>query len=132
MSRVSLGCWTAVVLLLACKTPAPPAPPAPPPPEAPAPAPPAAEATLETPAPLAAACRQDSDCALTRVPEGDSCPKLCTPRAVLAAEARELEVAVERCEREGRPCPLPSCRAAMTTEVGCTAGKCVSRRVDDR
>lgn len=130
MSRVSLGCWSAAVavLFLGCKSAGEvsPEPPSPAPASAPVPV-----ATVEQPS-VPVECQKDSDCALTQVPEGGCCPQLCTPRAVPAAEATALEQAVQRCEREGRPCALPSCRAAMAFEVGCAEGKCARRRMDDR
>src|SRR5262245_32994489 len=133
MKLGSLGCWSvaAAVLFAACKSGGEVAPEPPAAAAAPAPPPAAVAPSPATSAAPAAACQKDSDCALTRVPEGDCCPRLCTPRAVPAAEASALEEAVGRCEREGRPCPLPSCRE-MAFEVGCTAGQCVRRRMDDR
>lgn len=84
----------------------------------------------ETPKPAALQCQRDADCALTRVPDEDCCPRLCAPRAVTADEARRIEARVQQCQKEGRPCALPSCRVPRF-EAACVAGTCTTRRADD-
>ena len=117
-----MWCWLA---LAACRSSGEPAPatksePAPPP----ATAAPAAPAAPDTPR-----CRKDSDCALTLVPDGDCCPRLCAPRAVPADEARRVNDRVQRCERENHPCVMPSCRA-RSFEPACVDGACSARAAD--
>jgi hypothetical protein len=94
----------------------------PPPPPPNAPLTPIPEA-----APSALSCQQDSDCALTYVPEAGCCPTLCAPRGVTLAEARRREGLVQQCEKSrGHPCPVPFCRA-RAFGVGCTGGVCTAR-----
>src|SRR5262245_49446277 len=111
--RASLLVWCVVALAESCRSDAEPGPPRSDPP-------PPITATPERAAPLSATpqptgatmtpatqCQKDSDCAVTRVPDGDCCPSLCTPRAVTAVEAQRLQEQVQRCEAENRQCRVP-------------------------
>jgi len=147
--RRALVMWC-LLALAACRSSGEPAPatksePAPPPAST-APAEPAAPTAPETSAPPVAAtpphatapvrttpgtprtpqCRKDADCALTLVPDGDCCPRLCAPRAVTAEEVRRVNERVQRCERENRPCVMPNCRA-RPFEPACVDGTCSAR-----
>lgn len=96
-----------------------------------APGTPARPPAARPPAQDAPQCQKDSDCAVTRVPDGDCCPSLCTPRAVTVAEAQRVQERVQRCEAENRPCRVPACMP-KALEAACVAGACTARRFDDR
>lgn len=98
------------------------APPAAPPPRAAAPA---------RTTPGGPQCQKDSDCALTLVPDGDCCPRLCAPRGVTVEEVRRVDERVRRCEQENHPCAMPNCRA-RPFEPACVGGACSARLTDDR
>lgn len=68
-------------------------------------------------------CRLHADCGLTRVAEGATCPTLCAPRAVTAAESRRLTgiAARERCPEVS--CAPPRGLLVPRCEHGhCTVG----------
>jgi hypothetical protein len=141
--RASLVVWC-VVAFAGCRSDAEPAPPRsnPPPPitatpetSAPLSATPAPTSSTETPPPSLGApidggkCQKDSDCAVTRVPDGDCCPMLCTPRGVTAAESRRIEERVRQCEAESRPCRAPACMP-KALRPACVGGTCTAVRAE--
>ena len=74
-----------------------------------------------------APCRDDGDCAFTRVAQGACCPMLCTPRAVTRGQAEALAATVPRCTK-GRNCPEPFCRPPPNEIVpACVQNRCVIR-----
>ena len=96
-------------------------------------APPEAVATTEaaslpmTASAAAADCASDSECALTRIPDGGCCPTLCTPRAVTRERADALQAHVAECS-QGKPCPLPPCAPPRLQHFpACVSGRCVAQ-----
>src|SRR5438309_6707876 len=76
-----------------------------------------------------APCRDDGDCAFTRVAQGACCPMLCLPRVVTRERAAKLETNTVACTG-GKPesCPHPLCRPpAASVQPSCQDGRCVGR-----
>ena len=97
-------------------------------PEAPRAAEPSTDAGARADAP-APECREASDCALTRIPEGGCCETLCTPRPVTAGALAALTRAHERCEAERGPCPDPVCPPPrFSLAPACQEGRCTVAR----
>ncbi len=81
----------------------------------------------------AAACRQDSDCTLTRIDLEGCCETLCVARAVLHTELPALEASRRHCAARGASCPDPVCPPPrFTVQATCRAGRCeTSRQLDE-
>jgi hypothetical protein len=83
-----------------------------------------------SPTAQAAECRSDADCAITLVPEGECCARLCTGRAVTVAEDQALDVRERECRERGERCIIPPCAPPRTRPVAvCTGGRCGVREV---
>jgi hypothetical protein len=93
-----------------------------------APEPPATPEAARRPAAAAGTeCAGDSDCALTRIPDGGCCATLCTPRAVLRATADALQAHAGEC-MNGKACPLPPCAPPRAQHVAaCVSGRCIAQ-----
>jgi|GEM_PF-5328958 len=88
------------------------------------------EAPGAAPASPEAERRSDAECAITLVPQGECCARLCSGRAVTAKEAQTLDARVSACEERGKPCSIPPCAPPRTRPVAvCTGGRCGAREV---
>jgi hypothetical protein len=88
------------------------------------------EAPGAAPASPEAERRSDAECAITRVPQGECCARLCSGRAVTAKEAQTLDARVSACKERGKPCSIPPCAPPRTRPVAvCTGGRCGAREV---
>ncbi|MFL5308849.1 MAG: hypothetical protein ACJ79H_00205, partial [Myxococcales bacterium] len=72
-----------------------------------------------------APCASNADCTVTRIAPGSCCASLCSPRAVTATRAKELEERAADC----RGCIEPLCRDPGRVDATCRAGRCIATPV---